>query len=216
MKKRNKSRTGLLTICVLAVIFLAVAWAYRRELRAWYLFVTRFERLPENQQGYPEYRHRQTGVVMVRVPKGTFVMGSPLDERELVLKGAGERSSDLKKIKEYTDREHPQHNVPLSAFLIAKYELRQAAWEAIMGHNRSQPTGQDLPVTNVSWDDCQAFCEKTGLALPTEAEWEYACRAGTTTAYAFGNTLTTQQANYTTSIDSSSSPPADFEADRQV
>ncbi len=169
MKKRNKSRTGLLTICVLAVIFLAVAWAYRRELRAWYLFVTRFERLPENQQGYPEYRHRQTGVVMVRVLKGTFVMGSPQDERELVLEGAGERGSDSKKIKEYTDREHPQHDVPLSAFLIAKYELSQSAWEGFMGQNPSEMRGQNLPVTNVSWDDCQAFCEKTGLKLPTEA-----------------------------------------------
>ena len=114
----------------------------------------------------------------------------------MVLDLAREQGLDLKKTKENTDREHPQHDVTLSAFLIAKYELSQAEWEAIMRQNPSQVTGQDLPVTNVSWDDCQVFCEKTGLNLPTEAQWEYACRGGTSTAFAFGDTASTEQANF--------------------
>ena len=71
-----------------------------------------------------------------------------------------------------------------------------------MGDNPSCFKGDDRPVEQVSWDDCQAFCTKLGqltgkrFRLPTEAEWEYACRAGTTTPFYFGDTISTDQANY--------------------
>lgn len=138
--------------------------------------------------------------MMVRLPDGAFVMGSPEEERQLVLEVARERGSDLKKFGEYIDRERPQHEVPLSAFLIAKYELSQSVWESVMENNPSETKGRDLPVTNVSWDDCQAFCEKTGLKLPTEAQWEYACRSGKNSAFAFGVTVSTDQANFDGSL----------------
>ncbi len=100
---------------------------------------------------------------MVWCPPGTFTMGS--------LNG--------------DDAEQPPHQVTLTkGFWMGKTEVSQAQWKSVMGHNPSSPKGDDLPVQNVSWDDCQEFCKNTGLQLPTEAQWEYACRAGSTGAYA--------------------------------
>ena len=88
---------------------------------------------------------------------------------------------------EHGDDEGPRHEVILSPFLVAKYEVTQAQWKRVMGTSPSYFKGDELPVEKVSWNDCQEFCKKTGLSLPTEAQWEYACRAGTTTAYHSGD-----------------------------
>ncbi len=108
---------------------------------------------------------------MIFVPGGSFKMGSP--------KGDG------------FDKEKPQHDVTVPGFYIGKYPITQAQWEAVIGKNPSHFKGDPaLPVENVSWNDAKKFCEKlarmTGKAyrLPSEAEWEYACRAGTTGKYA--------------------------------
>jgi formylglycine-generating enzyme required for sulfatase activity len=117
-------------------------------------------------------------------PPGTFLMGSP--------PGEPERSDD-----------ETQHRVTLTqGFHLGIHPVTQAQWQAVMGSNPSHFQGDDRPVEQVSWDDCQAFCtrlgQKTGkrFRLPTEAEWEYACRAGTTTPFHFGDTISTEQANY--------------------
>ncbi len=100
---------------------------------------------------------------MVWCPPGTFTMGSP----------AGE------------DNEKPPHPTTLTkGFWMGKTEVTQAQWKSVMGSNPSSKKGDDRPVENVSWNDCQAFCKDTGLQLPTEAQWEYACRAGSTGPYA--------------------------------
>lgn len=105
---------------------------------------------------------------MVWCPPGTFVMGSP--------EGEAGRDSD-----------ETQHQVTLTkGFWLAKTEVTQSQWESVMGKNRSGNKGETLPVEKVSWKDCQKFCKKTGLSLPTEAEWEYACRAGSTGLFAAG------------------------------
>ena len=124
-------------------------------------------------------------MTLVLIPAGRFQMGSPHDEAE--------RSGD----------EGPVHPVTLAKpFFMGKYEVTQAQWRAVMGDNPSSSKGDDLPVDTVSWDKCVEFCEKvsnlvTGeVRLPTEAEWEYACRAGTKTAFAFGDSLSSQQANF--------------------
>lgn len=121
--------------------------------------------------GLGEVVHEVTGDLFVRIPTGTFMMGSPEYEYE--------RSSD-----------ETQHRVTLTRpFEMMVTPVTQALWQAVMGNNPSHFKGPDLPVEEVSWEDVQDFIQKLNqmlgtdsLRLPTEAEWEYACRAGTTGA----------------------------------
>ena len=120
---------------------------------------------------------------MVLIPPGTFMMGSPESEKG--------RSND-----------ETQHEVTLTKpFYMGKYAVTQQQWEAVMGNNPSSYIGAKLPVIDVSWDDCTKFIKKLnektsgGYRLPTESEWEYSCRAGTTTAYSVGDNLTKADAN---------------------
>ena len=121
---------------------------------------------------------------MVEIPGGTFIMGSPESE-------AQRRSN-----------EGPQHQVTVPSFYMGKYELTQVQYQAIMGRNPSNFKGDNLPVEGVSWNNAVAFCkklsQKTGkkYRLPSEAEWEYACRAGTTTPFYFGESITPDLVNY--------------------
>ena len=97
-----------------------------------------------------------------------------------------------------------QHRVILRrGFWLAETTCTQALWQAVLGENPSQFTGDDRPVERVSWDDVQRFLARLNeavpdlaLRLPTEAEWEYACRAGTTAAFWFGDQITPEQVNY--------------------
>ena len=96
-----------------------------------------------------------------------------------------------------------QHEVTLTKpYYMGKYEVTQEQWEAVMGDNPSDTKGAKYPVTDVSWEDCQNFIKKLNeitkgkYRLPAEAEWEYACRAGTKTAYSFGDEITPKDANY--------------------
>ena len=95
-----------------------------------------------------------------------------------------------------------QHRVTLTkGYWLGKYEVTQRQWQSVMGSNPSNFKGDNLPVENVSWDDCQMFIARVnnqlncGARLPTEAEWEYACRAGMTTAYFWGSALNGDRAN---------------------
>jgi formylglycine-generating enzyme required for sulfatase activity len=121
---------------------------------------------------------------MVAIPGGTFIMGSPKTEEERL------------------NNEGPQHSVTVPAFFMAKYPVTQAQWQAVMGNNPSRFKGANRPVEQVSWNEAGKFCQKlsqiTGknYRLPSEAEWEYACRAGTATPFCFGETITTGLANY--------------------
>jgi len=124
---------------------------------------------------------------MVLIPSGKFVMGSPEGEKD-------------------QGNDEDQHEVTITKpFYMGKYEVTQEQWESVMGSNPSDTMGASLPVNAVSWNDCQEFIKKLneknkgGYRLPTEAEWEYAARAGTKTAYSFGDSITPQDANYSES-----------------
>jgi formylglycine-generating enzyme required for sulfatase activity len=146
----------------------------------------------------------EIGMKFRLIPPGTFLMGSPEDEED--------RRED----------EH-QHEVTLTrAFYMGVYPVTQAEWTSVMGSNPScfsssgdgsdEVSGQDtsrFPVENVSWDDAQDFLGKLNAShgmsgvryrLPSEAEWEYACRAGTTSPYSFGSALRDSDANYGNAI----------------
>jgi formylglycine-generating enzyme required for sulfatase activity len=126
-------------------------------------------------------RDRKTGIVMLLCPPGEFMMGSPASEEG--------RSDD-----------EAQQRVPITkAFYLSETEVTQEVWQKVMGTNPSKFNGASNPVEMVSWNDCQSFCQSSGLRLASGSEWEYACRAGTTTAYSFGASITQQQANFSSS-----------------
>ena len=115
------------------------------------------------------------GIEMVRIIPGSFDMGSPSSEED-------------------RDYDETQHRVTLTeGFWLGKYEVTQAQWQAVMGSNPSEFEGPNLPVENVSWEDCQEFIARLSAEdegtfwLPTEAEWEYACRAGSRTSFCSGD-----------------------------
>jgi len=142
----------------------------------------------------------------IKIESGTFSMGSPASEPQ---RG---------------DNESPQHQVTVSAFYIGRDLVTQNDYQELMGSNPSSFKGWNMPVERVTWFDAVEYCNKlsqkegltpaytisgtgnsrtvdwnknaNGYRLPTEAEWEYACRAGTTTPFSTGNNITTDQANY--------------------
>ena len=130
---------------------------------------------------------------MIAIPSGTFTMGAP------------------KKESESRDSERPTHEVTVQSFYMGRHQVTQAQWKVVAGYPQidrplnpdpSNFKGDRLPVEKVDWDDAQEFCNRlsahTGKTyrLPSEAEWEYACRAGTTTAFHFGETIAPELANY--------------------
>ena len=92
--------------------------------------------------------------------------------------------------------ERPVHEVCLTPIKMDKNEVTQKAFQAVMGTNPSQFQGGDLPVDSVTWDEADAYCKKSAKRLPTEAEWEYAARAGTPAEYSWGDTFQPNQANF--------------------
>lgn len=122
---------------------------------------------------------------MVYISPGTFMMGSP--------------SSEPKR-----DKDEKQHRVTLTkGFYMGATEITQGQWRKIMGNNPSYFKGDNRPVEKVSWNDCREFIRKLNrqeggnkYRLPTEAEWEYTCRAGTTIPFSTGSCISTDQANY--------------------
>jgi len=130
---------------------------------------------------------------MVAIPGGTFYMGAPKSEKGSM------------------NNEFPQHHVTVKPFYMSKYPITQKQWRIVaalpkvirsLDRNPSGFKGDKRPVESVSWYDAEEFCarlsQQTGIVyrLPSEAEWEYACRAGTTTPFYFGETITSTLANY--------------------
>ena len=144
---------------------------------------------------------------MMLIPGGTFRMGQTEAEKaELIRQMSEEKYQEYN----YAD-ELPRHQVTVQPFFLGKYPVTQAQWRAVAAYpsvkqdldpDPSDFKGDDRPVEQVSWDDATEFCQRlsqhTGRTyrLPSEPEWEYACRAGTETPFHFGETLSNELANY--------------------
>ena len=159
--------------------------------------VNRRGKVIERQQETAEYFVEDLGdgitLEMVAIPGGSFIMGAP-----------GSETGSY-------DSERPQHQVSVPPFCMGKYPVTQAQWQIVaslpqvdrpLDPNPARFKGDNCPVDRVSWYDAMEFCTRlsqlTGreYRLPSEAEWEYACRAGTTTPFSFGETITSDLANY--------------------
>ena len=143
---------------------------------------------------------------MVLIPGGTFMMGQTEAEKAELIRQVGEEN-----YKEWFARELPRHSVTLAAFALGKYPVTQAQWRVVASLPRvslkldpdpSHFKGDSRPVEQVNWHEAMEFCARLSAhsgqtySLPSEAQWEYAARAGTTTPFHFGETLTTDLANY--------------------
>ncbi|AKE64220.1 serine/threonine kinase [Microcystis aeruginosa NIES-2549] len=159
---------------------------------------------------------------MVAIPGGTFTMGTEDEEIERLVK---------KFNWEGFRKERPQHEVTVPPFFMGKYPITQAQWKAIASltdlkvekdldlnpaHFKDRPDSDRRPVEQVNWDHAIEFCARlsklTGreYRLPSEAEWEYACRAGTTTPFYFGETITGELANYRSSETYADEPNGEY------
>ena len=138
--------------------------------------VERVELKKSQFQSFTENLGNGIKLEMIAIPGGIFMMGSP--------EGEGR------------DTEKPQHEVTVQPFFMGKYPVTQAQYQEVMGNNPSRFKGDERPVECVSWNDAVEFCQrlskktKKEYRLPSEAEWEYACRAGTKTPFYFGSKLT--------------------------
>ena len=143
---------------------------------------------------------------MVLVPGGSFMMGQTEAEKAELIRQFGEKD-----FNQYFARELPQHEVTLAAFSLGKYPITQAQWRAVaslptvkidLDPDPSRFKGDKRPVEQVNWQEAMEFCDRLSkklgqpYTLPSEAQWEYACRADTTTPFHFGETITTDLANY--------------------
>ncbi|MBD1211523.1 MAG: formylglycine-generating enzyme family protein [Dolichospermum circinale Clear-D4] len=151
------------------------------------------DRYSAQATGFIQDLANDTQLEMMLIPGGTFIMGSPPEELE------------------HKKNESPQHSVTVQPFFMGKYPVTQAQWRFVaqlpqvnkeLKPDPSNFKGDNRPVEQVSWEDAVEFClrlsQYTGrtYSLPSEAQWEYACRAGTTTPFHFGETITTDLANY--------------------
>jgi len=163
--------------------------------------------------GVPVAFENSVGMRFVLIPAGTFMMGSRDSAAEVARRCAMPNAQ-----AGWFYDEHPRHTVTLSrAFYVSIHEVTQGGYEAVTNPNPKNADkkisdeypdgfqGPSQPVVNVSWDKAEKFCKALSAleaekgrpySLPTEAQWEYACRAGTSTPFSFGETISTHQANY--------------------
>ncbi len=150
-----------------------------------------------------ESKRLPSGIEVAWIPAGEFMMGSTEDEIDTIVKECYRYNKVCK--REWWTNESPRHSITIkNGFWLGKYEITQAQWKEVMGKNPSffSTCGNDCPVDHINWDDIQIFLQKLNARndgyfyrMPSEAEWEYASRAGGQTSFGFGAILTSKQAN---------------------
>jgi formylglycine-generating enzyme required for sulfatase activity len=169
------------------------------------------ERRRANSRLFVEQLGDGVTLEMVQIPGGTFVMGASEDEAKIAAAAFEQLGRSKSRSWRRVTAEMPSHRVTVAPFAMGRFEVTQAQWRAVAAmprvarHLESDPSefhGDALPVEHVSWYDAVEFCARLSRAtgrvytLPSEAEWEYACRAGTSTPFHFGPTITSLVANF--------------------
>jgi formylglycine-generating enzyme required for sulfatase activity len=157
---------------------------------------------------FSEALDSSTNLDMMQIPGGSFMMGQTEEEKAELI-----RLNDEEKYQQWYARELPRHSVTVPSFFLGKYPITQAQWAVVASYpkieqdlesNPSKFKGANRPVEQVNWDDATEFCQRLSqhtcctYDLPSEAQWEYACRSGTTTPFHYGETLSDELANYCT------------------
>ena len=165
------------------------------------------QRTRHQAQGYTELLGEDLGLDMMLIPAGEFIMGSPADELERA------------------KAEGPQHRVGVPSFFMGRFPVTQAQWRFVAGLPQQETTlkpepssfqGGDRPVEQVNWHEVIEFCARLAkhtqrpYRLPSEAEWEYACRAGTTTPFHFGEMISPKLANYDGNYNYNNGPKGEY------
>lgn len=203
--RRSKAPVWIVSIVAVAALLITLIWLLSnrstdslKPFEFETVTVDYAARVTDRRNGqsryYSETLSNGVSLDLVEITGGAFLMGSPDNEESR------------------NESEGPQHQVAIPSFFIGRSEVTQAQWRAVASSlpkvNRDLITdpsffkGDDKPVEQVTWDDAMEFCErlsaKTGkpYRLPTEAEWEYACRGGATTPFSFGENITTDIVNY--------------------
>ena len=168
------------------------------HFRVYIMSSRKMELLPKSRHriqyhGIPTATREQVTALKAEVQKMTISkqQEKPTDEMVVIKGGCFQMGSDSG-----GPDERPAHKVCLSSFKIGKYEVRQKFFQNIMKNNPSQFPGADLPTDSVSWEDARDYCKKQGYRLPTEAEWEFAARAGTTNKFYWGDAVIGKEANF--------------------
>ena len=201
---------------IAGIVLLSMVTAVHAEGKPAWAKVSKAQVAEANKLGVPVAFTNSIGMKFVLIPAGTFTMGSRDDAMDVA------RRCNMPNAQAgwFVD-EHPVHEVTLTrAFYMAIHELTQSQYEALFKRPPERPDkksrfhpcdcaaefrGGDRPVINASWDETKKFCEALSkrdagegrhYSMPTEAQWEYACRAGTTTPFSFGETVSPAQANY--------------------